>query len=160
MYGAIVTPLDSFRLAHETFFGETPKAKHLRLYESFPAKKGASDRSRDEETFEATLIMAIVQTYPRNQRPDPFTCYLFIPAIEEKWAVNKLGEIAKRMFGVLKAHKKVQVAKHLGRFFHAVLLGSRTLHLDQAPERWVAFGFDRDADPIPDWMRDGLLDKK
>lgn len=153
-----MSPTDSFHLAHRAFFGEPPNERHARIYAAFPGARGVSDHEKDETVFEAVLIMALVQTYPRHQRPDPFKCYLFIPASIEKWAVTTLGSCAKRMFDLLKSKKEVKVAQHLGAFFHSVLIGSRVLHLDQEPDRWVCFGFER-TDPIPDWMRNALLDR-
>lgn len=149
--------LESLLLAHETLYGTAPSPKHVRIYEAFPGSHGVSSKELDEEVFEAALILAIVQTYPRHQRPTPFKCFLFVPAETHKWAVEQTSVCAKRMFAELKREKKVDIAKHLGTFFHAISMGCRILQLQEAPERWVSFGFDR-SDLIPSWLRDSLLD--
>jgi hypothetical protein len=150
---------ENVRLTHR-LLGTEPNAKQRRIYDAYPGTRGLSDRGLDEETFESVLVMALTQTLPRANS-EPFKCYFFVPASVEKWAIEQLNVRAKRIFAhlkPLKGERKVLAARQLGSFFHCILMGSRVLQLEQGPERWVAFGFDK-TDPIPEWLREGLLDK-
>jgi hypothetical protein len=146
-----------FSRFHSVFFDAAPEPGHIRLYDAFPHARGISDRAQNETTFEAVLIMALVQTFPKNQQLIPFKCYFFVPASIKVWAETQLTECAKRMFEGLKRKRNAAAAKHLGTFFHNIPFGSRVLQINKAPDRWVAFGFTK-GDLIPDWFGAALLD--
>jgi hypothetical protein len=144
------------RSTHRAFLCSEPTDKHLRIYDGFPTLRGRSDAALDVETFEAAVIMALVQTYTKKQAPDPYTVYLFVPGSHEKWAVEQLKGMLGRLFDKLKEKKAAQQAQILANLFRHIMMGCRVLPFDQAPERWAAFGFVK-ADPIPIWLSEGLL---
>jgi hypothetical protein len=127
------------------------------LYDGFPVVKGVSSQALDPEVFAATLIMAIVQTYPRGQQPDPYKCLFFVRGQAHHWALEQLGLLAKKMFGVQKERKRADIARHLGAFLRAISMGSRVLQFKEAPDRWVAFGFN-ESDQVPAWMQSALIE--
>jgi hypothetical protein len=150
-----VSHLSSLILAHKSLLGDDPSPVHTKIYEAFPATRGIASRETDPTVFEATLMLAIVQTYPRKQRPDPYRCFFFVRPELHPWALEQLRDCAQRMFWFQKQSKNVAVAKHLGAFLRAISIGSRVLHFAEAPERWVAFGFDK-TDPVPEWVKGAI----
>jgi hypothetical protein len=152
-----VTISESLIRAHDGFLGRTPSARQIKIYESFPLHKGVSSSDLDSEAFEAALILSLVQTYPKGQRPEPFKTYLFVRGSAIPWANAELETLTRTMFDYLKEQQKVSRARHLGTFFHAISMGSRALAFKNGPERWTAFGFEREDPTIPEWMREALL---
>jgi hypothetical protein len=155
-----MTGPENARRTHK-LLGSDPTPKQERIYEAYPRARGASAREMDQETFESALVMAITQTFPNGPNAEPFKCYFFVPASAEKWAIEQLNVSARRIFEKLKGMppaRRSLAAKQIGRFLKCIMMGSRVLQLEKGPERWVAFGFEK-SDPIPDWLRDGLLDE-
>jgi hypothetical protein len=141
---------------HRVFLGEEPNEKQRLLYSSFPAMRGFSFQEKDPALFEATLVLAIVQTFPAKQGEELVKSYLFVPASMSAWSGEQVGASATKMFGVLKKKKSVAGAKMLALLIQSVVSGSRVLQLRNVPDRWAAFGFDQ-AGPVPEWMRTALL---
>jgi hypothetical protein len=139
---------DDLRKGHAAFLSTEPTERQLTLYDQFPAFRGLSGAAFDVEMFEATVVMALVQTVSAK-------VYFFVPSSMEKEAIAALQNLAESIFARIKTRKAVNQAKAVGKAFKAILIGHRLLQIDTAPERWVAFGFQKE-DPIPGWLRDGL----
>lgn len=150
----LVGPEDA-RKSHCVFLGVDPIPVQQHLYDQFPTYRGLASDALNTDTFEATVILALIQTFAKKQQTDPFRVYLFVPATLDRWVVVQLERIVKSMFQRIKSRKAPEQARALGRAFHAILLGGRVLQLSAAPDRWVAFGF-KESDPIPEWMRSAL----
>lgn len=141
---------------HRAFLGTDPTSAQARLYDGFPTHRGVSSRALDVELFQATAIVALVQTFTMKQVPDPHRVYFFVPPKHEKWAIGQFRGFAEVVFGRLKERKDAQRAPSVGRLFHAIMLGCRVLQMQTPPDRWVAFGFAK-SDLVPDWLGAGLL---
>jgi len=152
----LVTSEDMQR-SHSVYFGVAPSVVQARLYSAFPQARGYSSSALDPERFDATLIMALVQTYRKGTLPTNPDVLFFVPASHEQWAIGTLKESITRMFTCLKGQHRQDVAKTLSALFKHIHLGNRVLQFVDAPARWAAFGF-TDADPIPAWLRSGLVE--
>ncbi len=143
---------------HALLGGGTPQEIHTRLYGAFPAALGFSSNARDDSMFEAVLTLALLQAGKSGGETEFHKVYFLVPAsISDGWVVPKFRTSAKHIFDRLKRGKSVAAVKHVGDLFKGVMLGSQVFTLPQEPDRWVAFGFSK-TDPIPDWMRNKLLD--
>ena len=142
---------DALIKGHRAFTSTEPTDLQRQLYEAFPAHRGPVASTFDTTLFEATLIMGLVQTVGCDTK-----VYFFVPATMEAKALTALQEFATRVFADIKARKAVNQAKALGKAFNNLLLGNKVMQMQGAPERWVAFGFDR-KDPIPEWLDKSLL---
>lgn len=145
------------RKGHRTFLGVDPTPNQTLIYEAFPKTRGVSCSTLDVEFFEATTILALVQSFTMKQVPDPHRVHFFVKPAHKKWAVEQLKVIAGTIFGRLRPRKDAkQLAPTVGKLFHAVLIGCRVLQVEVPPDRWVSFGYSV-SDPIPDWMCQALL---
>lgn len=146
---------------HTSCFRTNPTDRQCALYDAYPDANGFSDAERDEELFQAVLVLALVQTIPSDPDHEPVrTTYVFYPKRHEPWVVKEIGRNAEDVFGWLKRDSKesrVRAAQFMGSTFQALRLGHLVLQMPEVPPHWVAFGFRRE-DPIPDWMRSRLLD--
>jgi len=150
--------LKSLYLAHKTLLGGEPEPSQVRLYQSFPSFRGMSSAALDAVVFDAALIMAIVQTYPRKERPTPYPVIFFLRGDVQKWALLQLEATSRKMFAKLKEEKAVKLAQHLGEFLKSIKVGSPSLQMKDPPDRWVSFGFKND-DPVPAWLGVSLLEE-
>ena len=144
---------------HSGLLGTGPEVSHLRLYNAVPRGfRGFSDRTPNVKRFEATALLALAQTWRLGaEAGPPQQVYFIVPAQQEPWALTELERIARLIFDRLRG--KPSAAKHIGELFHQVYMGFKAFHLETAPERWAAFGFNR-MDPMPSWMQEGLLSAK
>lgn len=144
------TPEDIIK-GHRAFTSTEPTEVQKRLYNAFPARRGPLGSEHRDELFEAVLVMALVQTVSTSSK-----VYFFVPASTEGMALEALKTFAERVFAGIKQRKAVTQAKAMGKAFKAILLGHRVLQMDEAPERWVAYGFAAN-DPMPAWLAQGLV---
>ncbi len=148
---------------HHALRDSTPHAEQRRLYLAFPQKHGYAGRELLDDAdepmaslhFEAVLILALAQTYPQDA-PKHHPVTVIISSHAEDWAYNQTETIAHSIFTRLAQECRVEAAKFVGTAFKSLLFGCRVLQLEEAPKRWVAFGFRKD-DIIPDWLRESLL---
>jgi hypothetical protein len=149
-----MTPIE----LHKTLYRTAPLESHLKLYES--DKKGFSNKALDEGLFRAIVVLTLHKTM-RGSADQPARVALLVAGTHEKWVIDQFDKEAREIFSNFKTMPGTQksraaLAKLFGNCFKAVFVGSRLLQLPEAPEAWTSFGFS-DQDPIPDWMREGLL---
>jgi hypothetical protein len=138
--------------------GSSVHEAHARLYRAFPSSLGFASKQTDGVLFQAVLILALSQAGKAGGEKDLHKVYFLTPQnLADGWVLEEFKSSAKRIFDRLKTGRSVEAVKHVGQLFHQVMVGSQIFSLPKEPERWVAFGFSR-ADPIPDWMREKLLD--
>lgn len=151
----LVTSKDMVK-AHRAFLGVDPSSTQSRIYEAFPEFRGVNNSFPDEEIFEATAISSIVQAFTMKQVEEPHQVHLFVTASNRAWTVQRLRVLTQTVFSRLKERKDAKHAPAVGKLFHAILMGTKVLPFETPPERWACFGFVA-SDPIPPWMRSGLL---
>ena len=143
---------------HGTLLGEEPADLHKKLYES--GKFGFSDKTLDPERFLAVAMVTLHKT-TRVSMHKPARVVLLVPPLKDKWAIEQLDVISERMFRHMKkmpgtSMARGNAAKMVGGWFKVLFVMSRLLQLPEQPDAWTSFGFSKE-DPIPDWMREGLL---
>lgn len=142
---------------HKTLYGAEPGEAHVSFYDS--GKMGYSDKEFDVARFEAVVVLTLHKTL-RTGIAKPSRVVLLVAPTHEKWVMEQFDKAARRIYGNFKklagAQSRTELAKLFGNCFAAVFVGSRLLQLPEMPEAWTSFGFTKE-DPIPDWMRDGLL---
>ncbi len=141
---------------HRILMGKEPETEHSRLYDA--DRMGFSDKTFDKSRFLAVAMLTLSKTLRTAQ---PSRVVLLIAPSHDKWVVEEFDNISAVAFKSIKKHPgslqgRVLLAKLFGDAFKTVFYCSRLLQLPDQPESWTAFGFTRE-DPIPDWMRAGLL---
>jgi hypothetical protein len=143
---------------HRTLLDAVPSDFQQAFYAS--KKLGFSDKIANEEKFIAVAVLTLSKTMRVHLRK-PERVVLFVAPVHDKWVVDQLDKIARKAFNSVKklggsTAGRAELAKVIGECFKCLFVGSRLLQLPEMPEAWTSFGFSKD-DPIPDWMRDGLL---
>ena len=141
---------------HRLLLGTDPEAEHSKLYES--RKMGFSDKGFDKSRFLAVAMLTLSKTLRTAQ---PSRVVLLIAPTHDKWVVEEFDNISAVAFKSIKKHPgslqgRAALAQLFGSAFKTVFYCSRLLQLPDQPESWTSYGFARE-DPIPDWMRNGLL---
>lgn len=148
---------------HENLLGADPKNKqfalsdvHRRLYAAFEeGHRGyflPSQESReDPEKFLSTFVVALYQT----TIPTPETVSLVTARVVEKWSIEQIKTIVRRIFSIRKKLTRAEV-EPLKQALQRLEFGSRVLHIAESPPRWVAYGY-TSLDVTPSWMRCKLI---
>jgi len=144
---------------HATLLGKPPTKIQYLFYDS--GKLGFSDKSLDEERFEAVALLTIRKTM-RTSMKRPERVGMVVPSSHEKWVVSHFNEFHRRMHENFKKMKglresRFQLTLMMAECFKRVLVGGKGLL--QMPEGAVAttsFGWVTE-DPLPEWLRQGLF---
>ena len=144
---------------HRLLTGEDPLPIQEKLYES--GKFGYSDKALDEDRFLGVAVMTLHKTTRDGRHKPPSRVVLLVPPAQDKWVLEQLDRISAKTFKHLKhlpgtKPSRDRVSIMIGEWFKVLFVMSRLLQLPEQPEAWTSFGFSKE-DPIPDWMRDGLL---
>ena len=147
-----MTPIE----IHAYLTGQQPDPDHLTFY--YARKKGFSDKSFNKDRF---LLVAVLTLYKSLLKSPPSRVVLLMPPTHDKWVVNEFDNFSQVAFKSIKNHPgtpqgRAKMAKLFGSAFKMIFYSSRLLQLPDQPTSWTSFGFSKD-DPIPDWMRDGLV---
>jgi hypothetical protein len=141
---------------HFMLTGEEPDSSHTKFYDS--GKMGFSDKGFDKARFLSVAMLTLSKTL---RRATPSRVVLLISPSHDKWVVQQFDDVSAVAFKVLKKFPgtpsgRADLARLFGSAFKMVFYSSRLLQLPDMPEAWTSFGFSKE-DPIPTWMRDGLL---
>ena len=143
---------------HLMLTGKMPEANHVAFYGS--GKAGFSDKSFDSDRFLAVSMLTLQRTM-RSGLNSPSRVVLLVAPSHDKWIVEQLDEVSRATFNHIKktggtSKGRAELAKMIGLCFKMLFVGSRLLQLPEQPASWTSFGWTKE-DPIPDWMREGLL---
>lgn len=147
-----MTPSD----VHSLLIGQVPELEHRRLYSS--GKNGFSDRAFDESRFLAVAMLTLAKALRTS---NPSRVVLFISPTHDKWVVRQFDDISAVAFrSIAKGPGSPEGIRSLAHLFgdawKMIFYTSRLLQFQEKPEAWTSFGFSIE-DPIPEWMREGLL---
>ena len=143
---------------HQMLTGEAPGQIAASFYAT--GKSGFSDKTLDAERFAAVAVLTLFKT-TRTSMERPDRVVMLVPPSADKWVISQLDGVSamvcehcKKIPGTKEA--RTRLARMIGDWFKVLFVASRALQLPEQPEAWTSFGFSID-DPIPDWMRDGLM---
>lgn len=148
------------RSRHRSFLQREPEEDVLRLYRSFPSRRGFAGETweeKNEAKFEAGIVLALVQAFENKQVRVPF----FVPRPLEKWAYDQTLNAVKQVFNFTKnaAIPKEKILKSVEVFKYC--FGQIALDISpappEAPLHWVAYGYPEYDPRIPLWLREGIL---
>lgn len=126
---------------------------HRRLYDAYPAARGFSTpptEGRHEGRFLATLVLALAQTKPGDDRK----VYLFVPRFHEPWARTRIEGVARH---TIRCRKKDAVGVRAMQAIFRQLTPCGDFAQVSEPDYWVAFGFSL-AGKLPDWIGRRLIE--
>lgn len=142
---------------HRILLGAPVTETHLKLYEGYPSSRGFSTADPSREEFEAAFMLALAQVLKGNQLNRTF---LFVPASKTVLFGEMATEVARRMFARLKGTNPIErrrgTVEKLSLALKHLMFGSRVLQMEREPAHWAALGFQQ-TDPIPEWLRAGLV---
>jgi hypothetical protein len=143
---------------HALLMGNEPNEIQQAFYSS--GKMGFSDKALDKERFTLVAMLTLQKTM-RTSMMTPSRVVLLTPPSHFKWVQDAFDDISVIAFKMLKKYPgsskgRADLSKMIGNCFKIVFYNSRLLQLPDVPDAWTSFGFTRE-DPIPDWMRAGLL---
>lgn len=138
--------------------GTAPTAAQDAFYNS--GKMGFSDKALDKDRFLPVAMLTLQKTM-RKSLMTPTRVVLLTPPSHFKWVQDAFDDISVVAFKTLKkfpgsSDGRAKLSRAVGNCFKIVFYNSRLLQLPEVPDAWTSFGFSKE-DPIPDWMRDGLL---
>lgn len=146
-------------LVHRLILGDHAVTDvHAKLYDNYPKYRGFSQSEQAKDVFEATFVLAIMQTFGEGGKFHP--SFLCVPATQFDWVNGQMKEIARALLLRWKFAQDVEqrkrVVERLSKAFQHLMIGSKVFQVPEAPRRWMAFGFSQE-DPIPLWLKDSLL---
>lgn len=125
--------------------------RQLALYEGFlqSGARGYSTQTPTDAEIIATLVLGLYQTN------DTETVVLAVSGHLLNEVKTHFTALATHIFSERKSHsvKDIQFVYHMCQ---KLMMGSRILSFEKAPDKWVAIGFEA-SPPTPDWMTACLI---
>ena len=134
--------------------GREPAFEQVSLYEKFPGKRGYSLPTPDPILFEASFLLAFMQTFAGDAAKPNDVLFIVAPELNG-WVSEQMTRVAQEVIGGCKRYGNAAVrAQHLGALFRHVRV-ARSLPPMAPIYGWATFGFDPQAGP--EWFREALL---
>lgn len=136
-------------------------AEQKELYTEAPRKRGflfpvGAKVEQEATLFQAVFVLALASTAIDSGAATHSPVYLFLPKHLEKWGNEEIRKNLMAIFAHCKEHRKPDLARHLGAMAKHIYVGSRVTPSMQAPDKWVAYGFD-DSPHVPKWLTEAML---
>jgi len=137
------------RLHKAILFKTEPTPVQIQLYET--DAHGYATRTPTEEQLDATICVSI-SSVTKGDTP----LYFFVAPALHASVLFRFKAIAQRLLGEVQSEKNnSEAARIIQQWLSRVMLGAYVGAEVPVP-RWVAYGLSKD-DPIPEWMKEGLL---
>jgi hypothetical protein len=126
--------------------------------------KGVSYEGKNREILEATLILAMAQSYaPDSESYEKV--YLFVKVADHAWVHDEISRIALDFTKRIRSYLTVEnladgqvLLRQMRKWLETIHIGYTVLwEGSSAPEHWACYGY-HIGDPIPEWMRKKLWD--
>lgn len=148
--------------AHAQLFGlKAPPSDRQKAFYVDENARGFSSKEKDPELTDAVLIRAMAQVVDKAA-PPYHEVFFFFPEADKAWVVSRIHNLATttmtRMQSVLKQERGKKAILHVRKWLEVIRLGPiEGWKKGEAPEKWVAFGYDKSDPNLPEWLKAGLV---